>query len=197
MTTALYPGTFDPLHNGHLDIARRALALFDHLILAVYASPNKHLMFTQTERIQLARQAMEELGYGDRVTVLGYTGLTVHFAQQQGAQVIVRGLRNGVDFDYEWQMAQTNHWLAAEIEIMCLFANEPHTFVSATLVREVATLGGDVSELVPPCVAAAIHNRRKTAKAAPVKAPTGAPMGAPGNSNSEPSGQSSSPSPSH
>jgi len=94
--------------------------------------------------------------------VIGYSGLTVQFARQQKAQAIVRGLRNGVDFDFEWQMAQTNHWMASEIEIVCLFANEPNTFVSATLVREVATLGGDVTELVPPCVAKAIAAKCKT-----------------------------------
>ncbi len=156
MSTAVYPGTFDPFHNGHLDIARRALAIFDHLIVAVYIAPAKQVLFPHPERIELAREALASIGFKDRVTVIGYSGLTVQFARQQDAQAIVRGLRNGVDFDFEWQMAQTNHWMASEIEIVCLFANEPNTFVSATLVREVATLGGDVTELVPPCVAKAI-----------------------------------------
>ncbi len=160
MVTAVYPGTFDPFHNGHLSIARRALALFDELIFAVYIAPAKQILFSHTERIALATEALAALNHHGRVSVVGYSGLTVHFARENHAQVIVRGLRNGVDFDFEWQMAQTNHWLASEIEIVCLFANEPNTFVSATLVREVATLGGDVSELVPPCVAAAIAVKR-------------------------------------
>ena len=159
MITALYPGTFDPFHNGHLDIAQRVLALFDHLIVAVYTAPSKQVLFSHTERIELAREALATVGHKDRVTVMGYSGLTVRFAREQGARVIVRGLRNGVDFDFEWQMAQTNHWMASDIEIACFFANEPNTFVSATLVREVATLGGDVSELVPPCVATAIAKK--------------------------------------
>jgi pantetheine-phosphate adenylyltransferase len=162
MVTAIYPGTFDPLHNGHLNIAQRALALFDHLVIGVYTAPSKQILFSHTERIELAREALAVLKADSRVSVIGYSGLTVQFAQAQGAQVIIRGLRNGVDFDYEWQMAQTNHWLASDVEIACLFANEPNTFVSATLVREVATLGGDVTELVPPCIAAAIKLRCNT-----------------------------------
>lgn len=183
MITAIYPGTFDPLHNGHVHIARRSLALFDRLILGVYTAPAKQILFTHDERIALATEALATLDHGGRVSVVGYSGLTVHFAHAQGAQVIVRGLRNGVDFDFEWQMAQTNHWLASDIEIVCLFANEPNTFVSATLVREVATLGGDVAELVPPCVAAAIARKRKG------KTPEAAPMAPAGsNSNSQPPG---------
>ncbi len=160
MITAVYPGTFDPFHNGHLNIAQRALALFDRLIVAVYTAPVKQILFTHPERIALAREALASVGAEDRVTVTGYTGLTVQFAREQGAQVIVRGLRNGVDFDYEWQMAQTNHWMASDVEIVCLFANEPNTFVNASLIREVATLGGDVADLVPPCVAAAITRKQ-------------------------------------
>jgi pantetheine-phosphate adenylyltransferase len=161
MVTAVYPGTFDPFHNGHLNIAQRALTLFDHLIIGVYIAPAKQILFTHSERIALATEALAGVRLGSRVTVMGYTGLTVQFARDQGARVIVRGLRNGVDFDYEWQMAQTNHWMASDIEIACLFANEPNTFVNASLIREVATLGGDVSELVPPCVAAAIASKRQ------------------------------------
>ena len=157
MVTAVYPGTFDPFHNGHLHIAQRALAIFDRLIVGVYIAPAKQSLFGHEQRIALAAETLADFVKDGRVKVVGYSGLTVHFARQQGAHVIVRGLRNGVDFDFEWQMAQTNHWLASDVEIVCLFANEPNTFVSATLVREVATLGGDVSELVPPCVAEAIN----------------------------------------
>ncbi|MCL4504620.1 MAG: pantetheine-phosphate adenylyltransferase [Chloroflexi bacterium] len=165
MVTAVYPGTFDPLHNGHVHIAQRSLALFDRLIVAVYTAPVKQILFSHAERIALATEALASLNHNGRIKVAGYSGLTVNFAREQGAQVIVRGLRNGVDFDFEWQMAQTNHWLANDIEIACLFANEPNTFVSATLVREVATLGGDVSQLVPSCVAAAIAEKRMSATA--------------------------------
>lgn len=161
MITAVYPGTFDPFHNGHLNIAQRALAIFDHVIVAVYTAPAKQILFTHSERIALAREALAALDRHERVTVIGYAGLTVQFAREQGAQVIVRGLRNGVDFDYEWQMAQTNHWMANDVEIVCLFANEPNTFVNASLIREVATLGGDVDDLVPPCVAAAITRKQQ------------------------------------
>ncbi|MCL5995206.1 MAG: pantetheine-phosphate adenylyltransferase [Chloroflexi bacterium] len=170
MITAVYPGTFDPFHNGHLHIAKRAMALFDRLILGVYIAPSKQMLFTHAERIALAHEALAPLNHDNRVSVIGYSGLTVHFARQQGAQVIIRGLRNGVDFDFEWQMAQTNHWLASDVEIVCLFANEPHTFVSATLVREVATLGGDVSELVPPCVSTAIIKKRQLTQVKPQEA---------------------------
>ncbi len=160
MITALYPGTFDPFHNGHLNIAQRALAIVDQLIIGVYSSPKKQALFSQADRIRLASEALASLNHNGRVDVVGYDTLTVNFARVKGAQIIVRGLRNAVDFDYEWQMAQTNHFLASEIEIMCLFANEPYTFLSASLVREVASLGGDVSNLVPACVAEAIRGVR-------------------------------------
>lgn len=152
MTTALYPGTFDPFHNGHLDIATRALALFDELVIGVYDQPDKKLLFTHDERIALVRECMTELGVDGRARVVGYSGLTVAFAQQAGAQVMVRGLRNSVDFDLELQMAQTNHWLADDVEIVCLFANSPNHFLSATLIRQITNLGGDVTQLVPACV---------------------------------------------
>jgi len=157
MITALYPGTFDPMHNGHLDIARRSLALFDRVIVGVYDLPAKKLLFTFDERVALARAALDTLPDGARAEVRGYSGLTVAYAQQIGAKVIVRGLRNSVDFDFELQMAQTNHWLAGEVDIVCLFANAPHHFLSGTLVREVAALGGDVSGLVPVACAAALR----------------------------------------
>lgn len=160
MVTAIYPGTFDPFHNGHLHIAQRTLALFDKLVIGIYTAPGKTTLFTHAERIELANEALTELYPNGRVAVVGYSGLTVHFAHAQGAQVIVRGLRNGVDFDFEWQMAQTNHWLDSNVEVACLFANAPNTFVSATLVREVVSLGGDVTELVPACVAVAINRKR-------------------------------------
>ncbi len=156
---ALYPGTFDPFHNGHLDIARRALALFDQLVIGVYDLPDKHLLFTHEERIALIEQCLHTISPDGRVRVMGYSGLTVNFARSIGAKVLVRGLRNSVDFDFELQMAQTNHWLAEDIEYVCLFANAPNHFLSATLIRQISALGGDVSGLVPPVVAQALAQK--------------------------------------
>lgn len=157
MTIALYPGTFDPFHNGHLDIARRSLALFDRLIIGVYDQPEKKLLFSHDERINLVRQCLREIRMDGRAAVAGYSGLTVNFARQVGATVMIRGLRNSVDFNFELQQAQTNHWLAEDIEVVCLFANAPNHFLSATLIRQIATLGGDVTALVPGCVADALR----------------------------------------
>lgn len=160
MTIALYPGTFDPFHNGHLDIAKRALAMFDELVIAIYDQPDKKLLFTHDERIALVKECMRELGVDGRARVVGYSGLTVAFAQQTGAHTLVRGLRNSVDFDFELQMAQTNHWLAEDVEIVCLFANSPNHFLSATLIRQITNLGGDVTALVPASVARALMKKR-------------------------------------
>jgi pantetheine-phosphate adenylyltransferase len=154
--TALYPGTFDPFHNGHLDISRRALALFDELIIGVYDLPNKKLLFPHAQRISLVQDCMGEYVQSGRLQVLGYSGLTVEFARKCGARAMIRGLRNSVDFDYELQMSQTNNWLAPDLESVFLFANAPHSFLSATLVREITSLGGDVKALVPSYVAAAL-----------------------------------------
>ncbi len=160
MPLALFPGTFDPFHNGHLDIARRALALFDALVIGVYALPDKQrLLFSHEERIALAQQCLKDIGADGRARVMGYDGLTVDFARQIGARVLIRGLRNSVDFDFELQMAQTNHWLADDVEYICMFANAPNHFVSATLIRQISALGGDVSGLVPPAVARALREK--------------------------------------
>jgi pantetheine-phosphate adenylyltransferase len=153
----LYPGTFDPFHNGHLDISRRALQMFDEVVIAVYDLPNKKLLFPHAQRVALVQECLAEFVQAGRLRVTGYSGLTVDFARRIGAKHMVRGLRNSVDFEYELQMSQTNNWLAPDIESVFLFANAPHSFLSATLVREITQLGGDVTQLVPPCVASALH----------------------------------------
>ncbi len=156
MKTAIFPGTFDPITNGHLDIASRASALFDHLIVAVYAHPIKTLLFSTTERVDLARKAVEDL---TNVTVESYDGLTVDFARSKGAKAIVRGLRVVGDFEFEFQMALMNRTLAPEMESVCLLTTKEYYFLSSSIVKEVAKLNGDISELVPRHVAVALENK--------------------------------------
>ncbi len=156
MVRALFPGTFDPIHYGHIDIARRALRLFDELYIAVYDRPLKNLLFTPEERLSLVKQTFES---ERKIHVIGYSGLTVDVCHQIGAQVIVRGLRVFSDFEYEFRMALANHRLASDIEVIALITNEEHTFLSSTTVREIASLSGDVGSMVPPHVARALAKR--------------------------------------
>ena len=156
MTTAIYPGTFDPIHNGHIDIAHRAVQIFDELIVAVYDRPLKSLFFSTAERLVLLEKA---LGHLPRVRVVSYKGLTVDIAHQLNAQVIVRGLRVFSDFELEFRMALTNKRLAPDIEVVCLITSHEHTFLSSSTVKEVASLGGDVSGMVPPYVAESLKTR--------------------------------------
>ena len=153
MTTAVYPATFDPIHYGHLDIIRRAADIFDHVIVGVYDRPMKNLLFDVRERLALVSEAVAEMP-GVRVT--SYSGLTVDFAQQNGARVIVRGLRVVSDFELEWRMALTNKQLAPNLEVICLMTSREYAFLSSSTVREVALLNGDVSGLVPPHIARAL-----------------------------------------
>jgi pantetheine-phosphate adenylyltransferase len=155
---AVYPGTFDPIHLGHIDIATRAGDIFDELVVAVYDRPAKHLLFTVAERVTLARQALADT---PNLRVIPYGGLTVELAQRVGAQAIVRGLRVISDFELEYQMALTNRQLAAEIEFVCLMTRQTHAFLSSSIVKEVALLGGDVSGMVPPHVAVALADKRR------------------------------------
>jgi pantetheine-phosphate adenylyltransferase len=155
---AIYPGTFDPIHLGHVDIATRAASIFDELVVAVYDRPAKRLMFTIEERVTLARQALAEL---PNVRVAPYGGLTVEFARQAKAQVIVRGLRVISDFELEYQMALTNRQLAPQIEVVCLMTRQSHAFLSSSIVKEVALLSGDISAMVPPQVADALEEKRR------------------------------------
>ncbi len=156
MIKAVFPGTFDPIHYGHIDIALRAARLFDEVVVAVYDKPLKNLLFSPEERIALVRETFQ--GH-EKITVTGYSGLTVEFCRRVGAQVIVRGLRVFSDFESEFRMALANHRLAPEIEVVALITSEEHTFLSSTTVREIASLGGDVSTMVPPHVERALRRR--------------------------------------
>ena len=156
MIRAIFPGTFDPIHLGHIDIATRASQLFDEIIVAVYDRPLKTLLFSPETRIELASRAFES--YSD-IQVMGYSGLTVEFCRKIGAKVIVRGLRVFSDFEYEFRMALANHRLASEIELISLITAEEHTFLSSSTVKEIAALGGDVSSMVPPYVEMALTER--------------------------------------
>ena len=154
---AMYPGTFDPVTNGHLDLVRRAAKLFDRVVVAVAASPNKTPMFTLEERITMARSALAD---APNITVDGYGGLTVDYVRQHGLKVIIRGLRAVSDFEYEFQLATMNRHLRSEVETIFLTPAEEYTFVSSTFVREIGVLGGDISPFVPPGVAAALARKR-------------------------------------
>jgi len=156
MVRAVFPGTFDPIHYGHIDIAMRATRLFDEVIIAVFNKPLKSLLFTPDERISLVEQAFVGV---PKIRVTGYSGLTVEFCRRIDADVIVRGLRVFSDFEYEFRMALANHRLAPEIEIMQFITHEEHTFLASTTVREIASLGGDISSMVPPHVARVLRSK--------------------------------------
>jgi len=156
MVRAVVPGTFDPIHKGHVDIIQRAAHLFDEIIVAVYDRPLKSLLFSPEERITLVKKTFPD---NPQVIVMGFSGLTVEFCQSMGAQVLVRGLRVFSDFEYEFRMALANHRLAPEIETVSLITNEDHTFLSSSTVREIASLGGNVSSMVPKHVEKALKVR--------------------------------------
>lgn len=153
MTTALYPGSFDPITNGHIDIATRASRIFDKLIVGIFASPEKQIMFSTEERVELAEHALAHLS---NVEVMPYDGITVEFARQVEAQVMVRGLRMIGDFEWEFEMAMMNRMLSPDLEFVCFMASQEYQFLSASLIKEVASLGGDITSLVPQHVAEAL-----------------------------------------
>jgi len=153
VTTAIYPGSFDPITNGHLDIATRAAKLFDKLTIGVYDTPDKRLLFTTEERVELVRQAITDLS---NVGVESFSGLTVEFARKVGAQTIVRGLRIGADFEREFDLVMMNKKLLPELELVCLMASQEYQFLSSSLLKEVASLGGNIDVLVPKHVATAL-----------------------------------------
>ena len=154
MVAALYPGSFDPVTVGHLDLAARASTLFDEVVVGVYDTPSKNLLFTTDERVDLFREASRHL---PKVRVVRYSGLTIRFAREIGAQVIVRGLRSGFDFEYEFEMAFMNRKLEPTVDLVCFMTSQDYMFVSASLLKEVAKLGGNIREMVPPNVAAALY----------------------------------------
>jgi len=159
LTIAIYPGTFDPITNGHLDIVARAAKLFAKLVIGIYDSPEKQPLFTAAERVELAREAVAKL---PNVEVESFSGLTVDFAKKTKAQAMVRGLRMSADFEREFDMAMMNKRLFPELELVCLMANVEYQFLSSTLLKEAANLGGDISDLVPEHVATALRKRVKS-----------------------------------
>ena len=156
MSVAIYPATFDPITNGHLDIAERAAKLFDRLIVGVYDRPMKSLLFSIEERLEMTSQALSNL---DNVSVTSYSGLTVNFAKEQRAEYIVRGLRALSDFEWELQLSLANHSLEPHIETICLMASQEHSFLSSSILKEIAINGGNIQHLAPPMVVVALQEK--------------------------------------
>lgn len=156
MTVALYPGSFDPITKGHLDIVTRAAKIFDKVILGIYDTPTKHLLFTTEERVNLAKRATAHLA---NVEVRAFSSLTVEFAREVGAKTLVRGLRMGGDFEREFNMAMLNKKLEPDLELVCFMASLEYQFLSSSLLKEAASLGGNIDNLVPPAVAEALKQK--------------------------------------
>lgn len=153
---AIMAASFDPITNGHVDLAVRASAIFDSVIVAVYENPKKHLLFDTAERVQMVSEALSDVG---NIEVKSYSGLLVEYARSAGATVLVRGLRATSDFDYEFQLAAMNRKMNSDLEVMFFLADIRYTFLSSSIVKEIAELGGDVSDLVPVSVARCLRSR--------------------------------------
>lgn len=156
---ALYPGTFDPITNGHHDLVRRAASIFDRVVIAIAANPSKAPRFPLETRVELARAVLADL---PNVEVMGYSELTVEFARKNGLNIVIRGLRAVSDFEFEFQLANMSRHLDPDIETVFMTPKEQFTYISSTLVREIAALGGNVSEFVHPIVADALKRHRET-----------------------------------
>jgi pantetheine-phosphate adenylyltransferase len=156
LTLAVYPGSFDPITNGHLDIVKRASSIFQKLIIAVYDIPQKSLLFSAEERVDLVRKAVVDF---KNVQVTSYSGITVEYARKAGAQVLVRGLRASSDFEREFEMALMNKKLAPDIELVCFMANLRYQFLSSSLLKEIIDLGGNLDDMMPPHVSAALKKK--------------------------------------
>lgn len=160
---AIYPGSFDPVTLGHMDIIRRAARIFDHVIVAVAGDPGKQPALALDERLSLLRRTTRGM---KRVSIESFNGLLVNYVRRRGASVIIRGLRAVSDFEYEFQLALTNRKLAPEVETVFLMPDEPYTYLSASLVRELARLGGNIGSFVPSSVAKTVFNRFRRKNAA-------------------------------
>jgi len=161
----VYPGTFDPVTNGHMDIIHRAAKMLDRLIVAVAVNAGKGPMFDLETRLDMVRAEAASLGaVGKRIEVMGFDNLLVRFAAEQGASIVIRGLRAVSDFDYEFQMASMNAKLAPDIDTVCLMASDRHQFIASSLIKEIAKLGGDVTQFVSPRVAGLLAAKVATAK---------------------------------
>lgn len=158
MPLAICPGTFDPMHFGHVDVVRRAARIFDRVVVAVYDTPAKGVLFSTAERVAMAREAVEDL---PNVEVSSYSGLTIEYATGLGARAIIRGLRATSDFEFEFQLALMNRHLSPDIEAMFLMTSLEHAHLSSSLVKEVAHLGGNLDGLVPDHIAAALRTKRR------------------------------------
>lgn len=154
MTRAVYPATFDPITNGHIDIAERASKIFDELIVAVFDLPAKNLLFSAEKRLEMTKKAVAHL---DNVIVMGYNGLTVSFAKKQNAWVMVRGLRVMSDFEWELQLSLTNHSLDPDVETICLMASQEYSFLSSSILKDIAFNRGNITHLAPPVVVEALQ----------------------------------------
>ncbi|MGH8249614.1 MAG: pantetheine-phosphate adenylyltransferase [Steroidobacteraceae bacterium] len=154
---AVYPGTFDPITNGHQDLVRRAAGIFDRVVIGIAANPGKAPVFSLDDRVDLARRVLDDI---PNVTVFGYSGLTVDFAREQNCGIVIRGLRAVSDFEFEFQLANMSRHLARDVDYVFMTPQEQFTYISSTLVREIAMLGGDISRFVHPIVAEALAKSR-------------------------------------